>query len=75
MPKPALSVVGRVVPLVAALNQMGYMFRRPYVMDSTRSQQTSDSRLHRGRRSAAAPPKGIADPARHAHSGSRRIGP
>jgi nucleoside-diphosphate-sugar epimerase len=40
MPKPALSVVGRFVPLVAALNQMGYMFRRPYVMDSARTQQT-----------------------------------
>lgn len=40
MPKPALSLVGRFVPLVAQLNQMGYMFRRPYVMESTLTQQT-----------------------------------
>jgi nucleoside-diphosphate-sugar epimerase len=40
MPKPALSLVGRFVPLVAQLNEMGYMFRRRYVMDSTLTQQT-----------------------------------
>jgi nucleoside-diphosphate-sugar epimerase len=40
VPKPALRLVGRFVPLVAQLNQMGYMFRRPYVMDSTLTQRT-----------------------------------
>jgi hypothetical protein len=32
--------VGRFVPLVALLNEMGYMFRRPYVLGSTFTQQT-----------------------------------
>jgi nucleoside-diphosphate-sugar epimerase len=40
MPRPLLRVVGRFVPLVGYLDQMGYMFRRPYVMDSTLTQQT-----------------------------------
>ena len=40
MPKPVLTAVGVFVPLVRQLNEMGYMFRRSYVMDSTHSQQT-----------------------------------
>ncbi len=39
-PKPLLSVVGRFQPLVAEINETGYMFRRPYVMDSSLTQQT-----------------------------------
>ena len=39
LPKPLLSVGGRFVPLVRELNVMGYMFRRPYVMESAITQR------------------------------------
>ena len=39
LPKPLLSVAGRFVPLVRELNVMGYMFRRPYVMESAITQR------------------------------------
>ena len=38
-PRLALSLLGRVLPMVRELDEMSYMFQRPYVMDSTRSQQ------------------------------------
>ncbi len=42
MPKPMLSVVGRFVGELRELNEMAYMFRRPYVMDSTITQRELD---------------------------------
>lgn len=39
MPKPLLGLVGRFQPLVAEINETGYMFRRPYVLDSTATQE------------------------------------
>jgi nucleoside-diphosphate-sugar epimerase len=38
-PKPLLSVLGRFIPQLREVNETGYMFRRPYVMDSTITQQ------------------------------------
>lgn len=39
MPKRLLSLVGRFHPLVREINETGYMFRRPYVMDSALTQE------------------------------------
>lgn len=39
LPKPLLALVGRFSPLVHEINESGYMFRRPYVMESTLSQE------------------------------------
>lgn len=39
MPEPLLRLTARFVPLVRELNAMGYMFRRPYVMESAITQR------------------------------------
>lgn len=39
LPRPALAVVGRFSPLVREIVPMDYIFRRPYVMDSARTQE------------------------------------
>lgn len=42
LPRPLLSAVGLFRPLVREINETGYMFRRSYVMDSTRTQHELD---------------------------------
>lgn len=39
LPKPLLGLIGRFAPQMAEVNETGYMFRRPYVLDSTHTQE------------------------------------
>jgi hypothetical protein len=39
MPEPLLALVGRFNALAREINHTGWMLRRPYVMDSTITQQ------------------------------------
>lgn len=38
LPEPVLGLIGLAVPLVREINETGYMFRRPYVMESAQTQ-------------------------------------
>ena len=38
LPEPVLRLIGVAVPLVREINEAGYMFRRPYVMESGRTE-------------------------------------